>query len=479
MRKPIIIRLIIFAVLALGYWLAYTDWLSYVLFYQDQHALFLFTSDYLRERISSAGITAPVNDFLIQFYHLPWFGALIAALLCASVYPLGDTIIRRVTGHPDYAALAVAGSLLVFLSTSGIESKLTLVWLVPLCLLIVWLATLLFRKRGERNARYVYVTAALALVYGAVTCFWLFSNINRSERIMILTEQAAEAGDWDEVLRRADNYLSQGHENTLMTMFRSLALAHKGLLSRHLFDFPMTQGLDNIYLPWKGDARQSEYGYYIYESIGHINEAHRWESEALVAMGSFEPHLANLARYNIMLGRPEAARHFIAPLRHTLFHRAEADSLTAMIDRGAVDGLKYSFATDSAQWRNFVRVDNILPELIEAAHADPANAVAREYMMAGLLLTDNVEAFAREVPQGMSRMPDSWQEALVVFRSNFGAERLAELGLTITPETEARFKKYVAASRSMGPQQLAAEFGNTYWFYNQYISPYTKKSLAK
>ena len=78
MKRRIVILLIFALAIFLFWWLAYPHALSY----QEQYQLFLWTGDYLVERLSVAGGLADyIGEFLTQFYYIPWLGALILALL--------------------------------------------------------------------------------------------------------------------------------------------------------------------------------------------------------------------------------------------------------------------------------------------------------------------------------------------------------------------------------------------------------------
>ncbi|MBQ7422135.1 MAG: hypothetical protein IJV27_08350 [Prevotella sp.] len=70
---------ILFGVGVFLFWgLAYPQALSY----QEQYQLFLFTGDYLAERLTIAGGLADyLGEFLVQFYYVEWLGAVILALL--------------------------------------------------------------------------------------------------------------------------------------------------------------------------------------------------------------------------------------------------------------------------------------------------------------------------------------------------------------------------------------------------------------
>lgn len=54
----------------------------HALSYQEQYQLFLWTTDYFRERVSVAGGLADwLGEFITQFYYYPWAGAVLLAIL--------------------------------------------------------------------------------------------------------------------------------------------------------------------------------------------------------------------------------------------------------------------------------------------------------------------------------------------------------------------------------------------------------------
>lgn len=70
---------LIFAVcVALFLWLCIPQFLLY----QEQYQLFLFTGDYFAERLSMPGGLADyISEFIVQFYYIPLYGAVISAVL--------------------------------------------------------------------------------------------------------------------------------------------------------------------------------------------------------------------------------------------------------------------------------------------------------------------------------------------------------------------------------------------------------------
>ena len=64
--------------------------------YQEQNQLWLTTGDYFRERITvPGGLADYVSEFLVQFYYVPWLGALLIGIVYAAMQWLMWTTVRR------------------------------------------------------------------------------------------------------------------------------------------------------------------------------------------------------------------------------------------------------------------------------------------------------------------------------------------------------------------------------------------------
>ena len=100
--------------LGIGVFLFWWGGYPFALTYQEQYQLFLFTSDYFRERASIAGgLTDYVSDFIVQFYYIPWLGALLLALLSVALYALVPTKDSSGQGKLEGAVLPLTIPLLL------------------------------------------------------------------------------------------------------------------------------------------------------------------------------------------------------------------------------------------------------------------------------------------------------------------------------------------------------------------------------
>ena len=108
--------------------------------------------------------------------------------------------------------------------------------------------------------------------------------------------------------------------------------------------------------------------------------------------------------------------------------------------------------------------------------------MAFEYLMSYLLLSNNVIRFVDNLHRiqhfDYPSLPVAYEEALLVYKLRVGEEKFKESGYSVSAETEARFARYYQLMENQQVPTLQKEFGNTFWFYLNYISPYGKKVIA-
>lgn len=478
-----IIRYIYALLLGAGCYAAYRTWLAHLLFYHGSHSVFRYGAAFREEFVAQHGWTAYVDSWLTAMMASPAIGAAIMALLLVATLLLADAAIRLTFRRPDVAALAVAGTLILFISSADINAAPTPLWLIPCVLAIYDISMAIINKLIKRGGvkefailrgKGGWVWLVAAIVWTAIT-FWYIPRkaINRSERIMLLTEAAARDGRDDEVVERADNYLTGNRSNKLMLFLRSLALARKGELPDRLLDRPQRYGTEGLAFPWRGDSRESDYGSMVYELTGHINEAHHWESEALVVWGPTPRRLEAIARYEIAMGRPAVARKYIRLLAQTPFGKSRAAELEALAENpnANVRELRYSLADeDKSRWVNVI---NLGAELRPIVAADPSNTIARDYLLCFLLLRNDVSEFVEEFNRHSwtGTVPRIYREALLLasLRDN------SEPSPLVDEATRKRFERYAELAEKGSKGALASQMGNTYWYYVNYLSPYGNK----
>lgn len=481
-----LIRYLYGLLLAVAYYVCCMQWLSHVMYFYAEHSTFRYGMAYFEECVHLDGLTAYVDNWLTAMLARPAIGITIIALLCASVYYLTDNIIRGLTRRADIAALSVGASIATFFaSVTRTQGSPTAAWFVPFILVVVWLVVVVVNSLARRGPvkpmRFLrgfdgWLWLIAALLWSGVGYYRILSSIDLNERAMLLSEKALREGNYDDVIERTGRYLDSGRANRLMSLFRNYVLAQRGQLADGLLDYPALFGLGGLAFPWSNNSLGCEYGALPYEATGHINEALHWENEALVVWGATARHLASLASYNIVMNRPDAARRYTRLLARMPFHAEEARMLEHKADDPAAIELRYSlrdYHPEPAEWSN---VTNIVHDLESVCASDSTNTIARQYLLCGLLLGNNVSRFAELLPvyAPTGPLPRLYEEALLLNELRDGVTR--DFDLRVSNDTRNRFRRFVKLSGTGNVAVLRSEFQNTYWYYVAYVSPHGRKA---
>ena len=472
-RSQYLLAIVLFVVV----FASYGDLLSHVLYYNEQHQLFLYTADYF----SSHTLTEWLTAFMVQFFYYPMLGAAVMSTLITCIYLMSWRILTALTSREDTLRLSLIPAIAIWVWTAALSHTLAAVVWAFIVLGILTLAACLWAKGKDtrpsslKGWKYVAVNIASLLVITIISGYSFMRSFSMSEFRMIKAQQAIDHHDWDAALHHTERYLSNSHQpNPLIFYFHNIALYNKGMLLDHLFDFQPGVGVNSLYFPWQSRTRETEFGHYLPEQLGCVNDAQHWEFEAMVVWGETAPRLINLARYNIVNGRKAIARKYIARLRQSLFYRGEAKRLEACVESGKVPGL-HAFSTSEPREANFINVENIGPNLQYVLEHDPRNGMAYDYLMCDLLLSNNLTRFVENLPlckrYHPGRMPRIFDEALLVYQLGGNDTK----GLQPSEETRGRFQRYAQLAQMGDMAALQAEFGNTYWFYLNYVSPYGNK----
>lgn len=491
MRKYL--HYIIAFLLFIVYTISYEDTLSHVIYYHEQHHLFLFTKGYFIHQLHFEGLMNYLTNFLIQFFYYPLLGSCLLAALLTSVYLLTRYNFKKITGRADLLQLSLLPSLVLFLYTISVEHTLIPVVTTWLILLVLSLINHFIGQYWKKlNSKWpIYTTGTklfwstslfCILLYAGGTFWWFINHYPMQEYRMLKAEQAVSEKNWKEVLFQTNKYIERySQPNQLIYYFRNIALYHTGQLLDNLLEYPTSLGVKALYIPWNSDSRESEYGHFLYEELGYINEAQRWEFESIVVWGETAPHLINLARYNIINKRPKVAQRFINLLKGSLFYRKEALRLEVQAKTGKVPGLRAPLSNVHESPANFINVSNIGPNLQYLYEKDPGNKMAFEYLMCDLLLSNHLTRFIQNLQAfpryHYSHMPEIFDEALLIYKLGVDERTFEALKLPVNSMTEQRFERYYTLVKEKNMPALEQEFGQSYWYYLNFISPYGNKII--
>ncbi len=490
----------------------FLDPLSHVVTYHEQHTLFLFSPSYVQTYFMQPGMSGQgLADFIIQFFYLPYFGRFLFALILSSSLALITICSRKlVNGYdylltgllpvcylliryesvdfPVYHSVSLLFALLLLLPFSYLPGKWKGVYLMVYFPVTIWLlgwlypliacglislsglSAYLFKHYIRRF--HAGILLPMLLLYTGVSFVQFVRHYNMRERLLVDAEQSLQQQDWEQVLQIAGRYRGN---HPLMTYFRNLALYHSGGLGERLFDFPQPYGVESLYLPWRGEARLTLFGHYLYEHLGYLNEAHRWAFESLEVFGETAPVLTRLIRYNIANDRPEVALKFIRLLKQSLFYKKDAVYYEQLVTHGKKEPL-YILPHVQDEPPRFANILQLAPELLFVLKRDPANRMAFEYLMSCFLLTNQVGRLVEYLPAIHAledpRLPRLYEEALCLYQERVGEDLFSHIGFTISASVKKRRQHFSTLLNAGDHARLKTEFGNSYWYYVSFQSPY-------
>lgn len=448
---------------------------DHVLFYQEQHDLFLFTRQYYEQTLHSKGLIGYIGAFMVQFYYYPWLGAAIVSAMLTCIYLMTESIILNITGKRDFLQIGAAVAVALYFTLDGIEESPAWVAITFVGLGILWIAIKLIFGKKWKNKVYrpmTLVQMAVAVVLAATYIIAGFElelyGYNRPERAMIRAERAVKKKNWDEAIDVTGRYLSTGRVNKLMLYLRSYALAQKGELIDHLFDYPQKVGQQALGFPWNEDSREAEYGHLFHEATGDINAAHHWAFEAMTVWGETAPHLIDLGRYNVALGRPAVAKKFANKLKSSLFYRKDAEKIIRQAD--GLEPVDLQYAVPDSITIGWVNVKDFRPNLMQNYLANPGNNITRQYLIASMLLSNSLKELMPLLTKDDMKSRNI-REAILIYTLDPKSEPLDRFGLEVTEETGRDFSHFYSMLKRGIMENLEENYGDTYWYYKHIINP--------
>ena len=501
---------LLFFTLTLLFFLMFKDSLAYLFPYHEQQQLFLCDVSYFMPFLKSGELTSYLGSFISQFFLLPNIGKLLFALLLASLYLFPTLSIKRLTQKTDPLQVGFILPLYLFIQFESLQFQPGIVVAFALIFLLFYLLTVLkplafkisllplalltgyfldwetlligtavlsvsffsalyLGKLATKTYRLLrFLPFACILIYGGATFIGFVKSYQMRECVLLETEMHIQNKNWQEALDRSRKYRGQ---TPLLSYFQNMALYQLGRMPYDLFKYNQPERGNSLFLPWLKNVSRSKQGHYLFEQLGHINEAHRWAFESMTIYGETAPALKNLIRYNIAADRPAVARRFNERLKQTLFYRAEAAQFDLQID-SALQRQKASASVQTAKnsTGDFIHLTNPAADLVALLQRDPTNQMAYEYLMSFLLLNNRLSDFATELARIRSfdypEIPTLYQEALCL-QHQLSGENGEELLFAneIDAATHTRFEEFQTLVEQKAIDQLRERYGNTYWYY--------------
>lgn len=326
------------------------------------------------------------------------------------------------------------------------------------------------------NLKYI---AAGSIAFLALAFYLLrFSYDSRNNKLQEIDFHFQKA-NWEKVLKLSRKYPGK---NQLVLYYTNLALYKTGRMGDQLFSYPQS-GTKGLWLEWKRNEVNPFYGGEIFYHLGFGNEAFRWAFEAMEAKGVNPRSLQRLIATSIVNGNDEVALKYIRFLKQSLFYRKLGGHYERLIAEPSLlkDDREITQLRTLIPHKDFISYMNqndigFFP-LLENY---PGNKMAFEYMMASFLLTKNMNGFAANINRlkelGYDRIPVHFEEAIIIFTGVTKKDIVPE-GYAISQATQQRFHTYAEIlnmyrdNMDMAVKALNRDFGNTFWFYMQFVNP--------
>ena len=428
---------------------------------REQMTLFLYDwSSIFRTYWRPGGPAHLAGDFLTQFFHYPAAGPAIVALLLTAIGAVSFRICRRFLG--EWPSLATAAALYLWSGLrecgSWFETGYTVA--VPGYLLLA-LAALQFKGPARKAAASVVLAAAGVLLLGSPVsrsggAVWNFPDF-KEEKVIALDVEAS-LGHWKKVRELA------GKEDLRVseaTFYYNLANALEGKMAERLMNHSQNYA-EGLFRPVNSEV--SEFTVTasgeVWFRLGDMTLA---EQSAIVGM-TFSPrhsgprYLVRLAQINRITGDDGAAMKYLTMLSRTLTYRRWAlKMMPGSGDEGVERWLAHA-RRDLAE-NDFVHGNSDpRPVLRNLLAANPANGMAREYLLCTDLIVFDLESFMRDyIP--VADPPAIYQEAILIWMAQHGRFGTAEArALGVSGRTISAFEEF-------GNNPAAAP--RSYWHYYQ------------
>ena len=442
MKRVKHLHVIVAALLGIGVFLFWWLWHPEALSFQEQNQLFLWTGDYLWQRLGVAGGLADwLGEFVVQFFYVEWLGALVMAVLFVLMMQMGRMIFARTGQGKEPSFLRSLLSLLFsfapplfFLWLMGDENVLVA---LPVAFTLLLAAVALLRR-----VRFWWWLPIVAALYWSVGTQWttyyripqhgpVLEGWNAEKWELLKQDYLIRHERWDELLQRAA-------KREVQTPFWSnsvnLALAMKGQLADRQFDF-WQSGEDALLMPMVRDNISNLPTMEAFWHLGMVNSALRYASDLQESIlnarksGRLEQRIVECLLVN---GNDTIAHKHLQLLKKSLFYRSWAKNLELAIalDSGAVANATLhtlpSTLKEKRQLRykenflySYLEIDKMLGLLFQN---NTQNKMALEYFLGQLLLKGDAQTFMQALPWaqqygGYSVMPMTYQDAVSCMRS--------------------------------------------------------------
>ncbi|MGC9341269.1 MAG: DUF6057 family protein, partial [Bacteroidales bacterium] len=265
----------------------------------------------------------------------------------------------------------------------------------------------------------------------------------------------------------------------LANMNFNLALAKASRINDDFFNFLQISGVNALYPDVDFSAELAFVSAEFYYDLGYISEARHWAYEALVFYPYSPRALRLLLKIHLVTGEYKAAERTLHILGKGLIHGNFLQKYYPMV----LDTVLIKQDPELMQKRSYMPAAHELDpypvnRFRELLEVNPANKRAYEYLMLYFLLDGDLDNFLEyyEIKDQYFDEPQPIYEEAILMYDFLNDESISQ-NYTISPATQARYKKYMEYynqyrnDERMARNVLYHEMGTTCMFYLQFVEP--------
>jgi len=394
--------------------------------------------------------------FIMPAGFILWaIGLPLLAMHTIYVIPIREAFLSKYLYHPEYP----------------IPPSFGYTWSsFPLVVLIAYL----FRKQNSLfKKERINVTASvlvLTLIMGTLL-FYKQNPLEQAYRYDWYTRQQ----QWDKIAAHAEKHSIKDKD---ALVYVNLAYAYLGRFNEALMRFPQIG--DEGFIPYNPETRlglveASEVAWL----VNHTNAAQRFAFIGILSSErGVQPRLMKRLIETYLVNKEyKVAEKYIKILEKTFSYGNWAKEQRALLQpekAASTDWIVQRRMLNPVTDNNHDLTKTLPNALAYLIDDHPENKRALEYGMGYLLIYKELAAFMHYMnllKEKGEPIPAFYQEAICIYYSAVENNPEAFKSYAIDPRVYERFQSYLSQVQRLSPTLLARQYGNTYYYYAQFIQP--------
>ena len=411
-----------------------------------------------------------IGAFLLQFYSVPFSGALIQALIAVLfVSCLWVCVKRLFAGSESFLWLAfIPLPVFVHYQLSDLTLSRALTWLTVAFAVMLLVIMLTVRKKHFlsipsflKNA-VISSVMSLILLASAATLLVKGNDNTRGYESVAYLEYLGKNKQWDKILQTVSR--QESINNEYKRKYVLLALVNTGRLPEYAFSYGLSDSddflFDNIQEPFC-----LGFNVLFYNSLGMYNPAiyNAYQKSVQSTPGMSFDVLRFLADTYLSLGDHAMAKKYLDILSHSTCHGKWVEARLPRLEQLKGNTPEYSIGGPLFPMESF------LPDISSMYDRYPADRRFADLLLCGVLAEKDGMAFYNIFqvvskyiyPEGKG-IPGLYQEALLLAASQ-NPEILN--GYKIDEEVWKRFADFTSLMQKGQTAQAKRKYSETYWAY--------------